>query len=317
MRKFFLFIAALCCTALLSASQFNDLKTIQSGGVDRQYFLYVPDLLTSNSPIFISCHGMDQDKKKKKTNQMPWLPLMADTASFVVVYPVGQAVNGSWGNMSSGWDMDGMKDINFMLDIVSDVKANYNIDDTRVYMSGFSLGGAFAYYMAQKVPDKVAAVVSLSGYDIFGSSLSSGSCPKPIFHLHGTSDDIMNYSGVENYLKKWRDLSKCSSIPVILNNHPCSCGLSTLTTYTECDCDVEIKLFTASGVGHDWTGCRGFESKIWNFCKQYNTSCGKISPEEAIENVVAEPAATKRIEDGQLLIQRGGKMYSVTGQEVK
>ncbi len=317
MRKIFLFIAALCCTALLSAAQFNDLKTIKSGGVDRQYFLYVPDLLTSNSPIFISCHGMDQDYQYQKTNQMPWLPLMADTASFVVVYPVGQAVNGSWGNMSSGWDMDGMKDINFMLDVVSDVKANYNIDDTRVYMSGFSLGGAFAYYMAQKVPDKVAAVVSLSGYDVFGSSLSGGSRPKPIFHLHGTSDDIMNYSGVENYLKKWRDLSKCSSIPVILNNHPCSCGLSTLTTYTECDCDVEIKLFTASGVGHDWTGCRGFESKIWNFCKQYNTSCGKISPEEAIENVVAEPAATKRIEDGQLLIQRGGKMYSVTGQEVK
>ena len=159
--------------------------------------------------------------------------------------------------------------------------------------------------------------MSLSGYDIFGSSLSGGSRPKPIFHLHGTSDDIMNYSGVENYLKKWRDLSKCSSIPVILNNRPCSCAPSTLTTYTECDCDVEIKLFTASGVGHDWTGCRGFESEIWNFCKQYNTSCGKISPEEAIENVVAEPAATKRIEDGQLLIQRGGKMYSVTGQEVK
>lgn len=38
---------------------------------------------------------------------------------------------------------------------------------------------------------------------------------------------------------------------------------------------------------------------------------------EAIENVVAEPAATKRIEDGQILILRGEKTYTLTGQEVQ
>ena len=241
---------------------------------------------------------------------------MADTASFVVAYPVGIAGSVWGGGYDTGWNIDDMTDVNFMLDIVSDVKSNYNIDETRVYMSGFSLGGAFAYYMAQKVPDKVAAVVSLSGYDVFGSSLS-GSRPKPIFHVHGTSDDVMSYTMVEGYLKKWRDLSNCYSTPVILNNLPCSCARSTLTTYSECDCDVEIKLFTVPGVNHDWTGCRGFESEIWNFCRQYNTSCGKISPEEAIENVVAEPAATKRIEDGILLIEKNGKTYNATGQELK
>ena len=309
-------MAALCCATMLRAAQYNDLKTIQSGGVERQYFLYVPDLLTSNSPIFISCHGMNQDYQYQKTNQMPWLTLMADTASFVVVYPVG--VSGTvWGQeYTTGWNINDMTDVNFMLDIVSDVKASYGIDDTRLYMSGFSLGGVFAYYMAQKAPNRVAAVVSLSGYDLTGADISC-SRPIPIFHLHGTSDDLMNYTLVEGYLKKWRNLLHCSTTPVILNSQPCSCATSTLTTYSECDCDVEIKLFAVPGVNHDWTGCRGFESKIWNFCKQYNTSCGKISPEEAIENIVAEPAATKRIEDGILLIERGGKTYNATGVEVK
>lgn len=312
MRKIFFFIAVLCCAGVVSAAQFDGLKTITSGGVERQYYLYVPNTLKANSPIFISCHGMNQDYQYQKTSQMPWLTLMADTASFVVVYPVGQAVNGSWGNMSSGWDMDGMKDINFMLDIVSDVKASYGIDDTRLYMSGFSLGGAFAYYMAQKVPDKVAAVVSLSGYDILGGSVSC-SRPMPVFHLHGTSDDIMEYSQVEGYLKKWRDLSKCSSTPVILNNRPCTCALSTLTTYSKCDCDVEIKLFTVPGVNHDWTGCSGsFVREIWNFCKQYNTSCGKIAT--AIDEVQGDDVqSTKVIRDGQLLIEFDGKTYNAQG----
>lgn len=56
-------LASLCCATMLNAAQFNDLKTIQSGGVERQYFLYVPDYLAPNSPIFISCHAMEQDAK--------------------------------------------------------------------------------------------------------------------------------------------------------------------------------------------------------------------------------------------------------------
>ena len=117
MKKSFLFIAALCCAVMASAAQYNALKTIQSGGVSRQYFLYVPDNLKPNSPMFISCHGMDQDYQYQKT-QMRWLPSSADTASSVVVFPVGVAGT-IWGQpYTTGWNINDMTDVNFMLDIM-------------------------------------------------------------------------------------------------------------------------------------------------------------------------------------------------------
>ena len=73
MRKIFLFVATLCCAGVVSAAQFDGLKTITSGGVERQYYLYVPNTLKANSPIFISCHGMNQDYQYRKTLQMKWL----------------------------------------------------------------------------------------------------------------------------------------------------------------------------------------------------------------------------------------------------
>ena len=323
MKKFFLFIAVLCCATMLRAAQYNDLKTIQSGGVERQYFLYVPDGLKPNSPLFISCHEGYQTYQDQKT-LMKWLPLAADTANIVVVFPAGEAVSGSWGNVSSGWDMDGMKDVNFMLDIIDAVKADYNIDDTRVYMTGYSMGGAFAYYMAQKAPDRVAAVVSFSGYDITGGSVSC-SRPIPIFHLHGQSDDVMQYPGLDAYLKQWRNLSHCSSQPVVETNYPCpAIAHATLTTYIDCDCEVEVKLLTLPSLGHDYSGFFNYNNHdqvkdILKFCKQYNTGCGKISPEEQGIKAIREDAnlPVKVLQDDHILIKQGDRTYTLTGQELK
>ena len=133
----------------------------------------------------------------------------------------------------------------------------------------------------------------------------------------------MDYNYVDGYLKKWYNNSSCSSSPVVQNKYPCpAIANATLTTYINCDCEVEVKLLTLPGLGHDYDVFFNHSDNkqvkdIIKFCKQYNTSCGKISPEEAIENIVAEPAATKRIDDGVLLIERGGKTYTIEGREVK
>ena len=130
------------------AAKYNSLTSIRSAGKDRQFFLYVPDCLTDNRPLIISCHGMNQDYQYQK-GYARWEQL-ADTANFVVAYPVG-VEGSSWGlSYATGWDVEGMTDVNFMLDIVDDVANNYNIDRSRVYLSGFSLGGAFVYHVTNK-----------------------------------------------------------------------------------------------------------------------------------------------------------------------
>ena len=142
-----------------AAARFNGLTTINSGGKDRQYFLYVPDCLTDNRPLIISCHGMNQDYQYQK-GYARWEQL-ADTANFVVAYPVG-VEGSSWGlSYSTGWDVEGMTDVNFMLDIVDNLAERYHIDRSRVYLSGFSLGGAFVYHVINTCADAFAAFADI------------------------------------------------------------------------------------------------------------------------------------------------------------
>ncbi|MBO7606222.1 MAG: carbohydrate-binding protein [Paludibacteraceae bacterium] len=250
------------------AAKFNGLKSIQTGGKNRQYFLYVPDCLTDNRPLIISCHGMNQDYNYQK-QQTQW-PNFADTANFVVVYPVGIAGK-AWGmGFDTGWDLDGMSDVNFMLDIIEEMKKSYNIDETRVYLSGFSLGGAFTYYMINKAADKIAAFGPISGYNLMGGSTSS-SRPVPICHVHGTADGTMPYSGIKDNMKKYAQAMNCNMTPVEKTGN----GYSE-QRYTGGDCETEVVLYSVNGRDHEPSN-NGFNTSqaLWTFFQQYTTGCGK------------------------------------------
>jgi poly(hydroxyalkanoate) depolymerase family esterase len=311
MRKIFLFIATLCYVTIACAAQYDALKSIQTGGKNRQYYLYVPDNLPANSPLIISCHGMNQDYNYQKT-QTQW-PLMADTAGFVVVYPVGIA--GSVWNMNyeTGWDIEGMTDVNFMVDIVSAVKADYGIDDTRVYMSGFSLGGAFTYYVARKAADKFAAFAPISGYDLMNSTTTT-SRPVPIIHVHGTADNYMNYSGAKSYVAKWAQAQNCDIMPVETSGSGYNC-----MHYINGDCGTEVVLYSVTGRGHEPTNNSFHTSDaIWAFCRHYSTACGKIATAlDQTNEEMKKCENAKILRDGHFLILRGEKEYTVTGQELR
>ncbi|MBP5482398.1 MAG: carbohydrate-binding protein [Paludibacteraceae bacterium] len=246
------------------------MKSIQTGGKNRQYFLYVPDCLTDNRPLIISCHGMNQDYNYQK-QQTQW-PNFADTANFVVVYPVGIAGK-AWGmGFDTGWDLDGMSDVNFMLDIIEEMKKSYNIDETRVYLSGFSLGGAFTYYMINKAADKIAAFGPISGYNLMGGSTAS-SRPVPICHVHGTADGTMPYSGIKDNMKKYAQAMKCNMTPVEKTGN----GYSE-QRYTDGECETEVVLYSVNGRDHEPSN-NGFNTSkaLWTFFQQYTTGCGKYA----------------------------------------
>ncbi|MBR6124019.1 hypothetical protein IKQ19_10580, partial [Candidatus Saccharibacteria bacterium] len=67
----------------------------------REIHVYAPSGLKENSPLLISCHGMDQDPNYQQSNTH-W-EAVADTAGFVVVYPRG-------GSGYNTWDVQGDKD---------------------------------------------------------------------------------------------------------------------------------------------------------------------------------------------------------------
>ena len=88
-------------------------------------------------------------------------------------------------------------------DLLEWAKANYNVDSTRVYVLGMSLGGYGTMDFVGTYPDKVAAAMALCG----GCSLKdmSGLGKLPLWIMHGTADravGVKESKRVVNYLQE-------------------------------------------------------------------------------------------------------------------
>ena len=121
-------------------------ENITVGGVSRNMLVYAPSDLPTNAPLLISLHGMNQDAAYQQ-GMANWEEI-ADREKFVVVYPNG--IDHSWDISST----TNNKDLNFLQVIIDEMSTRYNINRSRVYLSGFSMGGMMTYFAANYMTDK-------------------------------------------------------------------------------------------------------------------------------------------------------------------
>lgn len=255
----------------------NDYKKMSVSG--REIHVYAPSDLKENSPLLISCHGMDQDPNYQQSNTH-W-EAVADTAGFVVVYPRG-------GTGMSTWDIQGDKDTKWMTEIIDQMYTDYKIDKKRVYLSGFSMGGMFTYHSMSKIADKIAAFAPTSGTNVFGASKAMR--PVPIIHPHGTNDDVLQYNQVEGFIKNYRDQFNCPAQAKEETNYPnAENNGATMYTWGPCDKGVYIKHLKLPGRGH--SPSKADVSDIWNFIKQWDVN-GLISEKPEPESSSSEVASS-------------------------
>ena len=247
----------------------------------REIHVYAPSNLKDNSPLLISCHGMDQDPNYQQSNTH-W-EAVADTAGFVVVYPRG-------GTGMNTWDISGDKDTKWMTEIIAQMEKDYKINTKRVYLSGFSMGGMFTYHSMSKIADKIAAFAPTSGTNVMGASKAQR--PVPIIHPHGTNDDVLQYSQVEGFLKNYRDQFHCPSQAEEQKNYPnAENNGATMYTWGPCDKGVYIKHLKLPGRGH--SPSKADVSDIWNFVKQWDVNglIGAETPESSSSEAASSSAA--------------------------
>lgn len=233
-------------------------ETLVVDNTSRDYIAYVPKDLGSQRPLLISCHGMNQDAAYQKG--MLQIESVADTAKFVTVFPNG---------INKGWDISGDRDLRFMQAIIDEMVAKYDIDRNRVYISGFSMGGMFTYHAMNRMADKIAAFAPISGYPMGGGTYTS-SRPVPIIHTHGTTDDVVGFSGVSGILAGWVKRNGCPTSPTIVK--PYRAGHITKHTWAPGENGVEVVLLEMANKGHWISNDGGVKTgeEIWNFCKRYS-----------------------------------------------
>lgn len=238
-------------------------EKITVNGSTREMKVHVPYNTPAGAPLVIACHGMNQDANWHDSNSQ-WTNV-SDTAKFVLVFPEG---------VNRAWDIGGNSDVNFMLAIIDEMEAKHNISPNRVYLTGFSMGGMFTYHCANRIPDRIAAFVPVSGYPM-GDKSVYGPKPVPLMHVHGTGDDVCVFSGVQPTLDNWIQHNGCNTTPTVIKPYPSNKPNSGATMWIWDDGldGTEVRLLEFEGKGHwqseDPVHCLT-SIEAWNWMKRWS-----------------------------------------------
>ena len=308
--KIFTVLLALACGIPLAQS-----GSIQVGGETRTFIVHAPTGL-SNPPLVISMHGASGTGSQQQS--MSGFDKIADREKFVVVYPDG---------ISNRWDITGTKDVNFILAIIDTMAARYQIDRNRVYATGFSMGGMLSYKLACTVADKIAAIGPCSGYMMGGGG--GGGCspsrPMPVMHIHGSVDDVVNFSGLASYINGWVGKNGCPTTAQITKPYPESKSNSKVTKeyYGPCKEGSEIVVLTVEGMGHAYPGSFGSQDinaseEFWAFFKTHpgTASVSNKTSNALIKRPVSAGYHAGRIHIRNLCEIRTVQVFGIQGKAI-
>jgi len=172
-------------------------------GDEREYYVHVPSIYDKNheTPVVFMLHGTSGDGEKFY-NYSGWKEL-GEIENIITVYPSSWhhcifEINGQqkhttkWHVYPGGFTYCSGEipkdDIHFLKEIINELHQKFNIDSKRIYMVGFSNGGAMAFRSAVEMSDTFAAVVEASG-TIQVDTLVVPKRQLPIYFQTGNSDD--------------------------------------------------------------------------------------------------------------------------------
>ena len=230
-------------------------------GYEREYEVYLPQDFQANMPLVVSLHG--------GTETVSWykgytaMHEVTDTMGFVIVYPGG--IGGSWncGLIEPGEYFPNTDDVGFISALIDTMKTKWDIDLSRVYCCGFSLGGMMSYRMAGELGHRLGAIASVSG-PLFGlADIWQPIQPMPVLYMHGTMDRLCPYNGkgdfwsAQNTIDYWLENNQCTvqadtfSFPDIVSDDGCT---MQRISYTSCSGESEVIHYKGINMGHSWPG---------------------------------------------------------------
>jgi polyhydroxybutyrate depolymerase len=160
------------------------------------------------------------------------------------------------GPHSLGWD------VTFISDLIDKLEAEYNIDPTRIYADGLSIGGGMAFALSCKLSDRIAAVGAVSAAQLLEWERCGDSRPVPTVAFHGTADRLAPYQGgsspvspgvfpsIRDWTARVAGRNQCKGDP---SDTRITANVRRLA-YTNCAENADVILYIVEGGGHTWPG---------------------------------------------------------------
>lgn len=260
MKRLSIFLlCALACA--LSIHAYKQQKvTIKVNGENREMQVYTPNTVSSNLPLMIVTHGMNQDAGYQASCDHMYE--LIDKEKFIIAYLQG---------IGRTWDTGGTKDRDFVFQTIEELYAKYNINKNRVYWSGFSMGSALIYHCMADAVDKIAAFAPTSGIAFGGKEWQRCSKPVNVIHCHAYGDDVFKYNDwdIRGYVTSLaKDLDKCKDYKKTTNYRTPGGNTGDKEVWSNGENGTTVELFSYNADWHNPS--TGNSQEIWNFCKQFS-----------------------------------------------
>ena len=266
-------ISVLACGQSIhtTSSQSTDsVHTLTFGGLQRSYILHIPVAFDNSHPLplVFDFHGGEGNAQSQMS--MSGFNTLADEKTFIVVYPNGSGLLGdkllTWnGGSCCGYSVNhNIDDVGFIRALLADIESSYKVDPKRVYATGLSNGGIFAYRLACDASDLFAAIGPVSG--TLNISPCEPKVPVSIIHFHGTADEHVPYDGgmgdksladvpftsVKDSIDFWVKYDQCTTTPQTEKFSDVQHDI-----YSNCANGTAVELYTIIGGKHAWPGSNG------------------------------------------------------------
>lgn len=189
---------------------------------DWKYSLYVPSGLEVNKshPLVIGFHGFGELAK----DYIAIWKEDADKNKFIVAVPQAYSKRYPDGNIVESYPWLEVSD--FTRGVLADIKKNYKIDESRVFLTGYSAGASASYIVALSGGLKIKGVIPVDGYLPLESGIISklGKAKEMNFYVvHGAEDrDVKTVIEQEKTLLKYGGKMEFLTIPDLGHEYPLS-----------------------------------------------------------------------------------------------
>lgn len=194
MKLKFIFAAALLCTAASVEAQ--QTAKITPSGIG--YLEYLPQDYSQNTnkyPIVVFLHGIGE-KGTTSTDPATLLSSVGKVANvglpkyikygsqypFIMVSPQLKSSYASW-------------PANYVMEVLNYARKYLRVDESRIYITGLSLGGFGTWTTLGAYPEVFAAAVPIcSGGNALAKACDIANANVPLWGFHGTEDQIVSYT---------------------------------------------------------------------------------------------------------------------------
>lgn len=184
---------------------------------DMPYGLYVPTKYNASraTPLVIALHGLGSDiHYMMEYNNLVEL---AERYGYIVATPLGYNERGWYGARGQGNEFNqrqadpgpanlGALSEQDVLNVLKQVRADFNVDVKRIYLIGQSMGGGGTLYIGSKYAETWAALAAMAPAIYISPDTIAGAARLPVMVVQGDADTSVDPKVTRQWVAKMKEL---------------------------------------------------------------------------------------------------------------